>query len=195
MPPKINFKFAFARCCLAVCLGCAMIPSAYGQADGTPTPGIVRTMTVTNRGVRLFRPGVQHNLHLPDIQVHDPWILAHVPTKTFYLYTSNNGRVTGVNRPGTIVYRSQDLLNWDGPLVVFTLPEGTVWSTNQGAWAPEVHEYQGKFYLLTTLHNPGKIIAAPPSVWRTNHLRGTVIARSDSPEGPFTLLNTNGPVP
>ena len=195
MPLKNKFKSAFMRCCLAVCLGCAITQSVHGQVDGASSPGGFRTITVTNRGVRLFRPGVQHNLHLPDIRVHDPWILAHASTGTYYLYTSNNGRVTGVNRPGTIVYRSQDLLNWDGPQVVFTLPEGTVWSTNQGAWAPEVHEYKGKFYLLTTLHNPEKIIAAPPSVWRTNHLRGTVIARSDSPVGPFMLLNTNGPVP
>ena len=26
----------------------------------------------------------------------------------------------------------------------------------QGGWAPEVHEYKGKFYLLTTLHNDKK---------------------------------------
>jgi beta-xylosidase len=137
---------------------------------------------------------IRHNLHLPEIRLHDPWILAHAPSKTYYLYTSNAGRVTGVNRPGTMAYRSKDLLNWEGPFVVFALPEGT-WAANQSAWAPEVHEYQGKFYLFTTLHNPEKIIATPPDVWRTNHMRGSVIARSDSPEGPFTLLQTNAPVP
>ena len=135
-----------------------------------------------------------HNLRLSDFNVHDPWILAHAPTKTYYLYTSNNGRITGVNRPGTIAYRSKDLLNWEGPLVVFTLPEGT-WAANQPAWAPEVHEYKGRFYLFTTLHNPEKVIASPPAVWRTTHMRGTVTAVSNSPEGPFTLLKTDGPVP
>jgi beta-xylosidase len=137
---------------------------------------------------------VRQNLRLPEIRLHDPWILAHAPSKTYYLYTSNNGRATGVNRPGTMTYRSKDLLNWEGPFVVFALPEGT-WAGNQSAWAPEVHEYHGKFYLFTTLHNPEKIIATPPQVWRTNYMRGTVIARSDSPEGPFTLLQTNAPVP
>src|SRR5882724_4383542 len=100
-------------------------------------------------------PVVRHNLHLPEIRLHDPWILAHAPSKTYYLYTSNNGRATGVNRPGTMVYRSKDLLNWEGPSVVFALPQGT-WAADQSAWAPEVHEYQGKFYLFTTLHNPQK---------------------------------------
>lgn len=194
MPLKINSVFNLSLWFLTVCLVCLTRFPVHGQADGGAASGAFRTITATT-GVKPLRSGMRHNLHLPEIRVHDPWILAHAPSKTYYLYTSNNGRVTGVNRPGTIAYRSMDLFNWEGPLVVFTLPEGTVWSTNQGAWAPEVHEYKGKFYLLTTLHNPEKIIAAPPAVWRTNHLRGTVIARSDSPEGPFTLLQTNGPVP
>src|SRR6185437_11946150 len=137
---------------------------------------------------------VRQNLHLPEIRLHDPWILAYAPTKTYYLYTSNSGRVTGVNRPGTMVYRSKDLRNWEGPMVVFALPEGT-WAGPQPAWAPEVHEYKGRFYLFTTLHNPERIIGTPPEVWRTNYMRGTVIASAASPEGPFTLLQTNGPVP
>ena len=160
------------------------------NATAQTSAALAEPATATNSASPILR----HNLHLPEIRLHDPWILAHAPSKTYYLYTSNNGRVTGVNRPGTMAYRSKDLLNWEGPLVVFALPEGT-WADNQSAWAPEVHEYQGKFYLLTTLHNPEKIIATPPEVWRTNHMRGTVIARSDSPEGPFTLLKTNSPVP
>ncbi|HEX9048511.1 MAG TPA: family 43 glycosylhydrolase, partial [Verrucomicrobiae bacterium] len=128
----------------------------------------------------------QPSLHLSDFHVHDPWILAHAPTKTYYLYTSNVRHVTGVDRPGTMVYRSQDLLNWEGPSVVFTLPDGTWADANHAAWAPEVHEYKNRFYLFTTLHNPEKVIAQPPEVWRINHMRGTVIAVSDSPEGPFT---------
>jgi beta-xylosidase len=135
------------------------------------------------------------NLRLSELRVHDPWILAYAPTRTYYLYSANNGRSTGVNRPGTMAYRSHDLLNWEGPIVVFTLPDGTWAATNQPAWAPEVHEYRNRFYLLTTLHNSNSIIATPPEVWRTTYRRGTVIASSSSPEGPFTLLETNGPVP
>lgn len=163
-------------------------------------PGfVVSSAQVTNEsGTRAAqlnsaRPPRQ-NLRLPDIVLHDPWILAHARSKTYYLYTSNNGRVTGVTRPGTVVYKSKDLLTWEGPFVVFALPDGT-WASNQPAWAPEVHEYQGRFFLCTTLHNQSTIIAAPPEVWRTNYMRGTVIAASASPDGPFTLLKTNSPVP
>jgi beta-xylosidase len=155
---------------------------------GTVRPAMPSLATNALAGV------VRHNLHLPQIRVHDPWILAYAPTRSYYLYTSNFGRITGVNRPGTMAYRSKDLRNWEGPLVVFVLPEGT-WAANQPAWAPEVHEYKNQFYLFTTLHNTNKIIAAPPEVWRTNYMRGTVIAVSQSPEGPFTLLKTNEPVP
>jgi|SRR5579862_5219334 len=173
-----DFAACFLASCVALNVFCVSAQPASGAGDSAPS---------TN--------AVHQNLHLPEIRLHDPWILAHAPSKTYYLYTSNNRRATGVDRPGTMVYRSKDLLNWEGPFVVFTLPEGTWASANQAAWAPEVHEYKGRFYLFTTLHNPGKIIATPPEVWRTNHMRGTVIASSESPEGPFTLLKTNGPVP
>lgn len=159
---------------------------AFAQSPSAPVEGAPATNTVPGR--------MAQNLRLPEIRLHDPWMLAYAPTKTYYLYTSNDGRATGVRRPGTMAYRSKDLRHWEGPLVVFSLPEGT-WASDQPAWAPEVHEYNGRFYLFTTLHNPEKIIAAPPQVWRTNHLRGTVIAASESPEGPFTLLSTNAPVP
>jgi beta-xylosidase len=93
------------------------------------------------------------------------------------------------------VYKSTDLRNWEAPSVVFTLPEGTWADPREAAWAPEVHAYRGKFYLFVTLHNSGKIIAAQPAVRRTNTMRGTTIAVSDSPEGPFTLLKTDNPIP
>ena len=173
---KATKTFQVSLCCLLVYLALDHQEAAAQRANNSPV-GTVRK-----------------NLRLPDFYVHDPWILAHAPTKTYYLYTSNNVRATGISRPGTIAYRSKDLLNWEGPLVVFTLPEGT-WAANQPAWAPEVHEYKGRFYLFTTLHNPEKVIASPPAVWRTTHMRGTAIAASQSPEGPFTLLKTDGPVP
>jgi beta-xylosidase len=68
-------------------------------------------------------------------------------------------------------------------------------SPRQGAWAPEVHRYQGKYYLFVTLHNSDRVIDRPPDAWRVTHMRGTIIAVSDSPEGPFVPMKTDGPVP
>ena len=46
------------------------------------------------------------SLRLPDMPLHDPWMLAHRPSRTYYLYTSNIARMTGVTRTGTMVYKS-----------------------------------------------------------------------------------------
>jgi beta-xylosidase len=94
-----------------------------------------------------------------------------------------------------MVYKSRDLRNWQAPSIVFTLPDRTWANPREGAWAPEVHAYRGKFYLFVTLHNSAKILAAQPAVRRTSFMRGTTVSVSDSPEGPFTLLKTDGPVP
>lgn len=143
-----------------------------------------------------MRPaGPRTGLRLPDMPLHDPWIVAHAPSRTYYLYTSNVRRMTGEPRSGTMVYKSKDLASWDGPYVVFTVPDGTWANPEHGAWAPEVHEYKGRFYLFTTLHNRDSILQQPPEVSRVNHLRGTTIAVADSLDGPFKLVKTDGPIP
>src|SRR5258708_15867870 len=43
------------------------------------------SQVATNRSTR-------QNLRLPEIALHDPWILADKPSRTYYLYTSNNHR-------------------------------------------------------------------------------------------------------
>ncbi|MBO0994726.1 glycoside hydrolase family 43 protein [Bacillus sp. SD088] len=134
-------------------------------------------------------------LRLRDIPAHDPYVLAHKETNTYYLYTTAIPELTDLERYGVLVYKSKDLLNWEGPFVVFKIPDGAWAHPQHGTWAPEVHYYNHKYYLFVTLHNRERILAEPPKVWKTNHLRGTSIAVADSPEGPFILLKTDGPVP
>lgn len=130
-------------------------------------------------------------LRLPDMPLHDPYIVAHQPTRTYYLYSSNVSRMTGVAGIGTMAYKSKDLLNWEKPKVVFLVPP-TAFARN-GGWAPEVHEYQGRFYLFTTLHDDTKVIQADAPF--PTYVRGTIAAVSDSPDGPFRMLNENAAVP
>lgn len=132
---------------------------------------------------------------LIDIPAHDPFVVSHKETNTYYLYTTGNPELTDLERNGVLAYKSKDLLNWEGPFVVFEVPDGTWAHPQHGTWAPEVHQYHDKYYLFVTLHNRDTKLAEPPEVWNTNHLRGTSIAVSDSPEGPFELLKTDGPVP
>jgi beta-xylosidase len=131
-------------------------------------------------------------MRLPEMPLHDPFILAHKPSRTYYLYTSNRANVSGVRGVGTMAYKSKDLLNWEKPKPVFIVPETSF--ARQGGWAPEVHEYQGRYYLFTTLHNDEKTLAKPPEVPFATHVRGTIVAVSDSPDGPFVMLDEKAPV-
>jgi hypothetical protein len=75
-----------------------------------------------------------------------------------------------------------------------------MWATD-GGWAPEVHEYRGRYYLFTTLHNEAKPLPIPaPNQYGipaqlTNYMRGTIIAVADSPLGPFAPLDATQPTP
>jgi len=131
-------------------------------------------------------------LRLPDMPLHDPFILAHAPSRTYYLYTSNRPNVSGVRGVGTMAYKSKDLLHWEKPKPVFLVPETSF--ARQGGWAPEVHEYQGRYYLFTTLHNDEKPLAKPPEVPFATHVRGTIVAVADTPDGPFVMLDEKAPV-
>ena len=135
----------------------------------------------------------QNTLTMPNMPLHDPFILANKSDHTYYLYTSNQKGVSGVEGIGTMVYRSTDLQHWQKPVVVFTVPPDCF--GNSGAWAPEVHLYHGRYYLLTTVHDESKALAEPPKVPIRTYRRGTMIAVADSPLGPFTLLHPDSPVP
>ena len=83
-------------------------------------------------------------LTLDSLYCREPFIVADKATKTYYLYRSST---TAEGLGGVEVFRSKDLKEWRGPERVFTVPAdnfltGTV-------WAPEVHEYKGKWYLFS----------------------------------------------
>lgn len=141
------------------------------------------------------QPVVRERLRLWEFHVHDPWILPHEETRTYYLYTAGRPELLSTNRAGVVTYKSKDMKDWAGPYVVFMVPDGIWANPTEGAWAPEVHRYNGRFYLFVTLHNSERIIDRPPDAWRITHWRGTTIAVADSPEGPFVVLKTNAPVP
>ena len=143
---------------------------------------------------------VRSHLALSDFFAHDPFILPYNATKTYYLYTAIGAGQSGTDRAGVVAYKSVDLKSWEGPHVVFTVPDG-IWATPaDGAWAPEVHAFRGKFYLFVTLHNNSKLLDEPTPVTHpvyegkpaVLHLRGTQIFVADSPDGPFRVLGSGG---
>ena len=146
------------------------------------------------------QPAYRTGLKLGDFGLHDPWILAHQDSKTYYLYTAGRVSQNGQNRSGVVTYKSKDLETWEGPQTVFAVPDGLWANPAHGAWAPEVHSYRGKYYLFVTLHNNDKLIDQPEDrpVYNgglaNRHMRGTQIFVGDSPEGPFQPLE-NRPAP
>lgn len=90
----------------------------------------------------------------------DPFILLH--GDTYYMYGT-------AGEEGIEVYRSQDLLNWEGPVGVrngLALHKDDVWG-DHWFWAPEVYAVNGRFYMYFSAEE---------------HINAAV---SDSPVGPF----------
>ena len=102
-----------------------------------------------------------------EINIRDPFVLVY--NGKYYMYgtrADNFGQKTG----GFDVYVGTDLENWSEPKEVFNSEKHgmNTWVN----WAPEVHFYNGAFYLLATFT-------------KSNGLRGTYILKSDTPDGEF----------
>jgi GH43 family beta-xylosidase len=117
-----------------------------------------------------------------DIRIRDPFVLTDPDSQTYYMYATTTARnEAGNQRHGVGVYTSRDLSEWTGPTPVMLLPED--WWADSAVWAPEVHQFNGKYYLFTTLTGETSLPAIegrPPL-----HYRGTQIFRADNPMGPF----------
>lgn len=102
-----------------------------------------------------------------DINIRDPFVL--VKDGKYYLY-GTRGAGFGIHTGGFDVYVSEDLVHFSDPIECFhSKAHGLDREVN---WAPEVHEYRGKYYMLATFT-------------QENGLRGTYSLVSDSPLGPF----------
>lgn len=105
---------------------------------------------------------------LPNMPLHDPFIVADEETQTYYLYTSNIGRLSGTPGVGTMAYTSKDLLDWDPPKAVFIVPDDAF--AKQGGWAPEVHKFKGRYYLFTTIHDNSQVLSTPPDSYMKQYV-------------------------
>jgi hypothetical protein len=145
---------------------------------------------------------VKTGMQFSEFYLHDPFVLPHKATQTYYLYNGAGARQLGGQRAGVVTYKSKDLLHWDGPYTVFEIPDGLWADPAEGVWAPEVHLYQGRYYLLGTLHNSKSPLKYDDEdklpIYNGKkakpHLRGTQILVADSPDGPFMPL-ANSPAP
>jgi len=100
-----------------------------------------------------------------NIFIADPTIFYN--NGTYYLYGTTTGNIA--NGEGFLVYTSSDLQKWSGPNGVqngLALKKGDAYG-DKGFWAPQILEYNKKFYMIYTANE------------------NIAIASSDSPLGPF----------
>lgn len=101
------------------------------------------------------------------LHIADPFVYT---CKGVYYLTGTTNLPEG---KGFAYYTSADLLTWKYGGVLYRRPEGHI--GYDAFWAPEVKQYQGKFYLTYSC--------------ATKHGLLTCLAVSDKPEGPFTDLH------
>lgn len=133
---------------------------------------------------------------LEEIAIRDPCILADSVTGTYYLYAATNKEERPRGWAGVKTYKSKDLKTWEGPYLVFEIPEDSWANPQQGVWAPEVHAYKGKYYLFATLHNNQKPLGVQKdTTLPALMMRGTQIFVADNPEGPFITSGADARTP
>ncbi len=111
-----------------------------------------------------------------DVQIRDPFVLPVRSERRYYMYgTCGPG-------PGYWCYRSigADLDHWEGPLNVYK-PDTSFPGTREW-WAPEVHMWQGRYYLFGSFAGDGIT-------------RGTGVFVSGSPSGPFQPVTNKAVTP
>ena len=124
-----------------------------------------------------------------DFRIRDPFVLAD--NGTYYLYESKPW--FGGN--GVSVRMSTDLEHWSERKPAMVVPKDVPVTA---VWAPEVHKYDGAYYLFATLtEKKGSApIKALDSKAKEKNLtpRGTWVFKAKSPIGPFEPTRI-GPLP
>ena len=139
---------------------------------------IVACFGATN--LRAQKPATRN---IADINIRDPFIMPDHEKGIYYMYrTSTSAFADGKERGGVEVFKSKDLKTWEGPVKVFTVDENN-WITGR-VWAPEVHRYNGKYYLFATLNSHIEWKKQQED-WVPYTHRATQVFWSNSPEGPF----------
>ena len=127
-------------------------------------------------GVR--RSNVTDIMKTEEIYIRDPFLFPDRTEGWYYLFGTTDPNWGNGLRQGFHYFKSRDLNEWTGPLPAFEPPRGFWGTTN--FWAPEVHRFNGRFYMLASFK-------------ANQRYRGTQILVSDSVAGPYVPL-TDGPM-
>lgn len=102
-----------------------------------------------------------------------------------------------------VLYTSPDLKHFSEPVSVFDVidrPVGAWYDDCDSPWAPEVHEWQGRYWMFVTLHarrdKPVRPEAGPDWYRRDRTVgekRGVFVLVADTPAGPFVPVHPQSP--
>ena len=133
---------------------------------------------------------------LEHTRMRDVCILLDEKTKTYYAVSSGRAPAKeGFRNSAVRAYTSKDLINWEGPHIIFQTPVDLWKNINiVGIWAPEMHFYKGKYYLFLTFDTDEKFPEQWRN-WRPRVKRGSQVLVSDSPLGPFKAFQDHSTLP
>ena len=121
---------------------------------------------------------VSGGVKLADVRMRDACVLRDDASGRYVIIASARGA-------GVRAYTSRDLKTWEGPRIIFQAgPKfwGDIDVT--GVWAPEMHAYDGKYYLFLTFDTKTEFPEQWRN-WRPRVFRGSQVLVGDSPLGPF----------
>jgi GH43 family beta-xylosidase len=103
-----------------------------------------------------------------DIRIRDPFIFTDKENGCYYMY--------GTTATDSFsVFKSYDLESFEEPKVIFDGKKGNFWA-DRNFWAPELHRFNGKYYLFATCK----------SATRNS---GTQVFVCDTPDGEFAPVS------
>ena len=107
-----------------------------------------------------------------NLRIRDPFILTDSQVGCYYMYGTIDLKPSGLHTfPVFSVCKTYDLENFEEPKVIFDGSKNYFWADSD-YWAPEVHLYNGKYYLFGSCKTKGKC-------------RATHIFVCDTPDGEF----------
>ena len=107
-----------------------------------------------------------------DLRIRDPFILTDSKAGCYYMYGTIDLKPSRLKTfPIFSVCKTYDLETFENPKIIFDGEKNNFWA-DRDYWAPEVHRYNGKYYLFGSCKAEGKC-------------RATHIFVCDTPDGEF----------
>ncbi len=95
-------------------------------------------------------------MKVSEICIRDPFVF--VEDDVMYLIGTTPFGFYGLNGLGFLGFKSTDMVNFEGPYVLFNKPDD-FWSDRE-YWAPELHKIDGKYYIFASFKAEDKCRAS-----------------------------------